>query len=273
MRNTSIERYDKMKPNKLRELLNAGQPTVGTHIHSTWPSIVEIVGHTGMFDYVEFVAEYAPFDLYALENLCRAAELSDMSTMIKVDQEPRRFLAQRAIGAGFQSVLFADCRTADEARECVRAVRPETPQDGGLHGVATRRSTYMRYAGTAAYVQALNDVVVVLMIEKQGAVEHLEEILSIGEIDMIQWGPADYCMSVGRPGDWYDPEIKAIERQVIETGLKMGVAPRAEINSPEQARYYLDLGVRHFCIATDILILYHWLKENGERLRQVISDA
>ena len=76
-----------------------------------------------------------------------------------------------------------------------------------------------------------------------------------------------------RAGDWYDPEIKAIERQVIETGLKMGVAPRAEINSPEQARYYLDLGVRHFCIATDILILYDWLKENGERLRQVISDV
>jgi 4-hydroxy-2-oxoheptanedioate aldolase len=262
-----------MKPNKLRELLNADQPTVGTHIHSTWPSIVEVVGHTGMFDYVEFVAEYAPFDLYALDNLCRAAELSGMSTMIKVDQEPRRFQAQRAIGAGFQSVLFADCRTVDDARECVRAVRPDTPQDSGIHGAAMRRSTYMRYAGTDAYVQALNDVVVVLMIEKKGAVEHLEEILDLGGIDMIQWGPSDYCMSVGRPGDRHHPDIKAIERQVIETSLKMGVAPRAEINSPDQAKYYLDLGVRHFCIATDILILYNWLKENGEELRKAISDA
>ena len=47
--------------------------------------------------------------------------------MIKLDQEPRTWLAQRAIGAGFQSVLFADIRTADDVRACVRVVRPDTP--------------------------------------------------------------------------------------------------------------------------------------------------
>jgi 2-keto-3-deoxy-L-rhamnonate aldolase RhmA len=262
-----------MRPNKIRALLEAGKPTIGTHIHSTWPSIIEIVGHSGMFDYIEFVAEYAPFDLYALDNVCRAAELHDLSTMIKIDQEPRNFLAQRGIGCGFQSVLFADCRSVEDAQECVRAVRPETPDAGGLHGVGLRRSTYMLYGGTPEYVQALNDVVVVLMIEKQGAVDQLEEILSIGGIDMIQWGPADYSMSIGRPGDWHHPDIKAIERRVIDTALKMGIPPRAEISSPDEARHYLDLGVEHYCIGTDIMILYHWFKENGEELRKVISDA
>src|SRR5258708_2412546 len=124
-----------MRRNKLRELLKAGKPTLGTHLHSTWPSVVEAVGHSGMFDYVEFVAEYAPFELYALDDFCRAAELHDLSSMIKVDQEPRTFLAQRGIGAGFQSVLFADCRTVDDARACIRAVRPDTPEDGGIFGV------------------------------------------------------------------------------------------------------------------------------------------
>ena len=58
-----------MRPNKLRELLNAGKPTLGTHIHSTWPSLIEAIGHTGLYDYVEFVAEYGPFDLHDLDNL------------------------------------------------------------------------------------------------------------------------------------------------------------------------------------------------------------
>lgn len=260
-----------MRRNKLRELLKAGKPTIGTHLHSSWPSIVEIVGHTGVFDYVEFVAEYAPFDLYALDNFCRAVELFDMAAMIKVDQEPRRFLAQRAIGAGFQSVLFADCRTAEDARECVRAVRPETPEAGGLHGVGLRRATYMYHAGTPEYVQALNDVVIALMIEKKSAVDQLEEILAVGGIDMIQWGPADYSMSAGRPGQWHSPEVKAVEKRVIETCLKMGVPPRAEINSVDEAKYYLDLGVRHFCIGTDISILFDWFKKNGEALRKAME--
>ena len=226
-----------------------------------------------MFDYVEFVAEYGPFDLYALDNLCRAAELCGLSSMIKVDQEPRSFLAQRAIGAGFQSVLFADCRSVEEVRECVHIARPDTPEDRGTYGVAMRRFTYMGYGGTPEYVQALRDVVVVIMIEKSGTVTQLEEVLSVQGVDMIQWGPSDYSMSVGWVGQEGSPEIKEIERKVFETALKMGVPPRAEINSVDQAKYYLDLGVRHFCIGTDISILYEWWKVNGERLRKVISDA
>jgi 2-keto-3-deoxy-L-rhamnonate aldolase RhmA len=107
-------------------------------------------------------------------------------------------------------------------------------------------------------------------------VEHLEEILAVGGIDMVQWGPADYSMSIGRPGAHQmrdDPDIRSVERRVIETALKMGIQPRAEIKSVDQARYYLDLGVRHFSLSTDIVILFNWWKENGDRLRKVVSNA
>jgi 4-hydroxy-2-oxoheptanedioate aldolase len=261
-----------MRSNKLRELLNAGKPTIGTRVNSTWPSIVEAIGHTGMFDYVEFLAEYAPFDLYSLDNFCRAAELYDMTAIIKVDQEPRGFLAQRGIGAGFQGVLFADCRSVDDVDQCVRIVRPETPEDGGTHGVGLRRFAYMNHAGTSGYVQALRDVVVMIMIEKQAAVERLEEILSVKGIDMVQWGPADYSMSIGRPGERNSSEVKAAERRVFETALKMGVPPRAEITSVDQAKYYLDLGVRHFNIGADLSILFNWWKTNGDELRKALVE-
>ncbi len=262
-----------MRRNKLRELLNAGQPTLGTHVHSTWPSVIEALGHTGLYDYVEFVGEYAPFDLHDLDNLCRAAELYDLTTMIKVDQEPRGFIAQRAIGSGFQSILFADCRSVEDVRECVRIARPDTPEDRGTYGVAMRRFTYMGYGGSPTYVQALRDVVVVIMIEKEAAVEQLEEILSVEGVDMVQWGGSDYSMSIGRPGERSAPEVQAAQRKVFETAVKMGVPPRAEIGSVDQAKYYLDMGVRHFSIGTDISILYNWWKTNGDDLRKVISDA
>ena len=262
-----------MKPNKLRQLLNAGKPSVGTRVHSTWPSVVEAIGHTGIYDYVEFLAEYAPFDLYALDNFCRAAELYDMAAVIKIDQEPRGFLAQRGIGSGFQGVLFADNRSVEEVEQCVRIVRPDTPEDQGIHGVGARRFANMGYGGSSDYVEALRDIVVMIMIEKHSAVERLEEILSVKGIDMIQWGPVDYSMSIGRPGARNSPEVKAVERRVFETAIKMGVAPRAEINSVDEAKYYLDMGVRHFNIATDLSILFNWWKTNGDRLRNVIANA
>ena len=262
-----------MRENKIRSLLKAGRPTLSTRIQSVWPSIVEVIGHTGLFDYVEFLAEYAPHTLQDLENICRAAELYNLGTMIKIDAEPRQYLAQRAIGAGFQSVLFADSRGPQDALDCVRSVKPDTPDDGGLYGAATRRFAYMGYGGSQEYVQTLRDVVVVLMIEKVPAVEQLEEILTVGGVDMVQWGPADFSMSSGIPGQRRSPEVKAVERRVIDTCHRLGIPTRAEIVSPDEAAYYLDLGVRHFSLGNDLAILYNWFTQNGEKLRKMLPET
>jgi 4-hydroxy-2-oxoheptanedioate aldolase len=230
-----------------------------------------------MYDYIEFSAEYVPFDLYALDNICRAAELHGMSSMIKVDAEPRTFLTQRGIGSGFHSVLFADPRSADEVRQCVRLARPDTPEDGGLYGSEMRRSTFVGLPNsigsplTPEYLQYIRDIVVVPMIEKKEAVEQLEEILEIDGVDMIQWGPGDYSMSVGKDHD--SPEIKATGRLVTETAIKMGVPPRAEIETADEAKYWLDMGVRHFCVGFETDILYNWWRENGDKLRKALEGA
>ena len=69
-----------MRHNRLRELLDNDQPTLGTRILSSWPTMTELVGHSGMFDYVEFSGEYAPYDHTILENLGRTIELFDHLT-------------------------------------------------------------------------------------------------------------------------------------------------------------------------------------------------
>lgn len=264
-----------MRHNVLRELLRAGKPTLGTHLSSSWPAIVEIVGHSGAFDYVEFVAEYAPYDLYALENIGRAIDLFDhMTGMLKIEQQPRIYLAIRTIGSGIQNVLFADVRTVEDARECVRAVRAETPTAGGLHGVGMRRDvSFVLEGGSPAFVQALDDAVVALMIEKKQAVEDLEAILSVPGIDMVQFGPADYSMSIGLIGQMGHPAVREAERYVIETAQKKGIAPRVELGNPSQSGRYLDMGVKHFCIGWDTSILYQWWRENGKAMRDLLTDA
>ena len=61
-----------MRKNILREKLSAGLPTVGTHVLSTWPTVVELAGQSGSYDYVEFTGEYSPFTMHDLDNLGRA---------------------------------------------------------------------------------------------------------------------------------------------------------------------------------------------------------
>ena len=265
-----------MRRNKLRELLNEDKPSLGTHLHTPWPSVFEMVGISGQFDYIEYVSEYAPFDLHTMDNIGRAVDLfDDMSAMIKVEQEPRGHLANRAIGAGIQNVLFADVRTVDDVKACVAAVRPETPDDGGQHGVNMRR--YVRFgqdAGSPEFIQACRDSVVAIMIEKKQAVEDLESLLSVPGVDMVQFGPSDYSMSMGVSRGGYGKEqVQEAEKHVIETALKMGIAPRAEMGDPSGAQKYLDMGVKHFCMGTDVSILMKWFRNEGEAMKKVLESA
>jgi len=262
-----------MRRNRLRELLKADQPSIGTHLMCSWPTLVELVGQSSMFDYVEFLAEYAPYDLYALENLGRAVALFDhMTAMMKIEQEPRAYLTIRAIGSGIQNVLFADPRSVADVEACVRAVRAESPRTGGIHGVGMRRDVgVVAEPGSPAFVQALDDAVVALMIEKAPAVENLDALLSVPGVDMVQFGPADYAMSIGLAGQWEHPRVKEAERFVIDTALKKSIAPRAEIARPEDAKKYLDKGVKHFCIGWDVSILFDWFKANGKAMRDLLG--
>ncbi len=261
-----------MRPNLLRSKLNAGEPTLGTHLLSVWPTLVELVGKTGHYDYIEFTAEYAPFNLHDLDNLGRAFEIAGLGGMIKIEQGEWTHQAMRAIGAGFQSVLFADVRTLEDAHACVRAVRAETPGRNGLMGVGMRRDVGMIIeAGSQAYVNALDDVVIALMVEKRQCVEDIENILSVPGIDMVQFGPSDYAMSIGQAGNQRHPDVQKAERLTIETALRKGLHPRVELGNPDQAARYIEMGVKHFCIGWDVSILYAWWRENGAKLRSTLG--
>jgi 4-hydroxy-2-oxoheptanedioate aldolase len=226
-----------------------------------------------MFDYIEFSGEYAPYDHAALENLGRAIELFDhLSGMIKIEQESRSHAAVRAIGAGFQSVLFADPRSVEEAEQCVRAVRSERPKSGGLHGVNMHRSVgIVLEGGSEAWADALDNVVIAIMIEKKGAIENLEAMLSVPGIDMVQFGPADYSNSIGLTGQTMHPEVKEAERFTIETALKMGIAPRVELNQPSGFEPYLEMGVKHFNVGMDVRALFDWFCQTGAIMRRELG--
>ena len=111
------------------------------------------------------------------------------------------------------------------------------------------------------------------MIEKKEAVDNLDEILSVPGIDMVVWGGSDYSMSIGKPGAARDPDVLATRDYVHKRALEMGIQPRAEISDPEDAKPFLDQGIRHFALGTDIAILFNWWKENVQKLSDIMAGA
>ena len=161
-------------------------------------------------------------------------------------------------------------------KAAVNAVRAETTmakgvRGRGLLGVGMRRDVgIVRQGGSPAYVDALNEVVIAIMVEKKSCVDNLDAILSVPGIDMVQFGASDFSMSIGKTGQYGHPDVLAAETKTIQTALKKGLHPRIELRDPSQAGRYLEMGVKHFCIGWDVRILADWWDTKGAEMRKLL---
>jgi 4-hydroxy-2-oxoheptanedioate aldolase len=266
-----------MRRNLLREeKLDAGKPTVGTHILSAWPTLVELIGHSKQYDYVEFTAEYAPFTMHDLDNLGRSFELMNMAGMIKIEQTQYTPPGHAAIGAGFQSVLFADIRTVEDAKLAVDAVRAESTMVRGVRGRG-RLGVGMRR--DVRHGSARRNACLCRCVERRGDRHHGSRrnpasttstaILSVPGIDMVQFGASDFSMSIGKTGQYSHPEVLEAELKTIKTALKKGKHPRVELRDPSAAGKYLEMGVKHSA-SLDVRILADWWDTKGAEMRKLL---
>ena len=260
--------------NTLRDKLDAGEPTIGTHILFNDPDIAEIVGDTGFFDYAEFAAEYSTLEMNNLYHMARAAQCGNLPLMIKPDQESQGFWTQAALGAGFKAVLFTDVRTPEDVIECHDIIAPDTPSQRGRMGVKLRRPALSGY-DINDYKADLDAVVFAMMIEKDITLDNLDAILETARdkgVDMTQWGPADFSFSRGQPELLGTPEIRPFEERVIAQSLAYGLRPRIEIGAVEQAQRYLDLGVKDFCIGWDRFLVQAGFNRLGEGMQKLLES-
>lgn len=126
-------------------------------------------------------------------------------------------------------------------------------------------------AGSEAWADAMDKVVIALMIEKKEAIENLKAMLAVPGVDMVQFGPADYANSIGLTGQFTHPKVAEAERTMIQTALSMGIAVRVELNDPRGFEPYLQLGVKHFNVGIDVKTLFKWFCESGAIMRRELG--
>lgn len=256
-----------MKINTLSQKMRSGVPTLGTRVLLPEPGILEIIGHTRMFDYIEFLGEYSSFTLHDLDSVARVSENAGLDCIIKIDYENNRYVAQRAVGSGFSGCLFADLRTKEDVTFARDSVRPDTPRHKGRYGANPRRISRPDYGGSDRYIEYLEDQLIGIMVEKPEMVHSLQEILPSSEIDFVQWGPTDYAMSSGASTE----ELLETEKFVMDVCKAAGVPFRVEVKQAAEILPYMALGVKHFSIGIELNVLHESFLRLGRESREIME--
>jgi 4-hydroxy-2-oxoheptanedioate aldolase len=224
-----------MRHNLAKEKLAAGKPINVVAPGYSSAGLVEMLGRMG-FDAVFIDCEHGPAGWEDVEHMVRAAELVDVTPIIRVQSNDHSTIT-RALDRGAGGVQVPHINTRAQAEAAVRAAK-FSPL--GHRGYAGGRSAFGVKGNFTAH--ANDETMVIAMLEEVEALTNLDDILQVEQIDAFFIAPGDLAQSMGYPGQMDHPDVQAAVQGAVRRVRTAGRAPGVLTTNAASARRCLDLG-------------------------------
>jgi 4-hydroxy-2-oxoheptanedioate aldolase len=245
--------------------LRKKQPVFGTFVKINEPRLIESFGRAG-FDYVILDAEHGTYNFHELENMIRAADIVNMSTVVRVP-DCTEYSILHALDVGAGGVQVPSLRDINIARFGAQFSK-YYPQ--GIRGMcADQRSGDYGFNDRLEYCRYANDnTLLIYQIETKEMVNQVEELCEIGIVDMVFIGPFDLSQSLGKPGQTSAPEVEAAIKHVCKVCLEHNKIVGTIVMDPSHFKKYLDMGMLYMSIGTDMRLFNKVIKETAQSFEQ-----
>jgi 4-hydroxy-2-oxoheptanedioate aldolase len=222
------------------------------------PKIVEIIGGHGGWDAVWLDQEHAGLSIQQIEDAVRAARCVGLDSFVRL--APTDYATvMRPLEAGAGGIMAAQVQSYEQAVDVLRWAKfhPQGMRGVNGSGVDGRWGTL----ALAEYMREANDnTFLAIQIEHIGAVNDVDKIAALKNVDVLFIGPADLSQSMNLVADWDHPEVwRAIERvakAAKNNGIHWAILPR----NAAYAQRCVDLGCRMLSIGMDMWTVQRGLK-------------
>jgi 2-keto-3-deoxy-L-rhamnonate aldolase RhmA len=208
-----------MKPNRMKEKIARGEAALGCSVMFPSPQIVEMLGIAG-FDWVLIDCEHGsigPADIELMAMACDAVGITPIA-------RPKTNSAsdiQGVMDRGVMGVQVPHVNSAEDARRAVSAVKFGPGAGRGL-AAGTRPDDWGLGAKMPDFTATANEQsLVCVQLEHEAAIRNVDEILTVGGVDVFFIGPSDLSQSMGHPGN---PGAPAVAAAINETRGKIVAA-------------------------------------------------
>jgi 4-hydroxy-2-oxoheptanedioate aldolase len=250
-----------MRPSKIKAKLKRDEPALVTTVHFTDPSAYELVSLMG-FDGLWMDLEHHAASVETANGLMRAARVGTADILARPAKGEFMRLG-RILESGAQGIMYPRCDSAEEAREVVKWAK-FAPQ--GRRGIDTGNpdAPYCSLP-LGRYVHEANEqTFIVVQLEDRDAVARAREIAEVPGVDVLFFGPGDFSVLSGIPGQFDHPMVEEAVRAVAAAAKSAGKHWGMPVGTPERAKQLLDMGARLLAHGADLL----WLKNGLEETRR-----
>jgi 2-dehydro-3-deoxyglucarate aldolase len=232
-----------------RQRLKDKMPFIGTIVGIPSPETAELLSLVG-FDWLFIDMEHGVFDALTLQRVLQAVA-GKTPCLVRVPALEEGSI-NKCLDAGADGIIVPHVNSAAEAAQAVRFSKypPAGSRSVGLaraHGYGTQFSTYLN--------QANDTVAVVLQVEHIDAVNKIDEILSVEDIDALFIGPYDLSASMGLTGRVDDPAVIAAMATVRTRAAEVGMPVGVFVAGAADGGPYIADGYVLLAVSTDMMML------------------
>jgi 2-dehydro-3-deoxyglucarate aldolase/4-hydroxy-2-oxoheptanedioate aldolase len=222
------------------------------------PKLVEMVGWFGGFDAVWLDQEHAGLSTAQVEDGARAARGCGLDSFVRLAATDYATV-MRCLEAGAGGVMAAMVRSARQVEEIVTWAKFHPRGVRGVNGTGVD-GRYGTVPAAEYFRRANAETVVGVQIEHADAVEEVERIAAIPDLDFLFVGPADLSQSMGLPGEWEHPRVWAAIERVARASRERRVPWAILPLNAAHARRCVELGCRMLSVGIDA-----WAFQKGLR--------
>jgi 2-keto-3-deoxy-L-rhamnonate aldolase RhmA len=212
-----------MRTNHMKALLRAGKPALGCSIMIPSPQMVEMAAHAG-FDWVLIDMEHGTIGLETAELMIMAAEARGITPIVRPRNNASAEITS-VMDRGAAGVQVPHVNTADDALRALAAVKFGAGDKRGL-AAGTRPDSYGLSKSMPDFVRDANaESLVCIQLEHASAIENVDALLAVDDVDVYFIGPSDLSQSIGHPGNPKAPAVRAAIDKTLARIVAAGKTP------------------------------------------------
>jgi 4-hydroxy-2-oxoheptanedioate aldolase len=241
-----------MRPSRILAKLRQGEPALVTCLHSTDAQFHEMTSLLG-FDGIWLDLEHHATGEAKANELMRAARVG-VSDIVARPGKGEFMRMGRLLEAGATGIMYPRCSDPAEAAEVVRWAKFAPLGQRGFDG-GNPDNPYCSMPMAEYVPRANEETFVIVQLEEPSAVARAEEIARVPGVDMLMFGPGDFTVLSGIPGQFEHPQVNEAIRTIAAAAKAAGKHWGMPAFSTEHARQLLELGARILFRGSDITLL------------------
>lgn len=197
--------------------------------------------------------EHSDYSLDTVTTMVAHAHAAGLAPIVRIPDLQYEWVT-RLLDSGCQSLILPHARGGEEVRRFIEYAKYHPEGRRGMAIYQGPSTGYEDVEPAKAMAHANANTLLGVLIETREAVENLEEMLVPG-IDLALVGHQDLAQSLGVPGEYRHPLVRAANEKARQLCKERGIAFAGAVDRPDNMRAVIESGAQFLLYGTDLILM------------------